>query len=89
MYGSIQNGTPKDYITEDQHDQIPWIDTSTMICEPQTKHGTEAFASRLVDTMMTGYLDLVPTAGSELKKMRHQRARMDKIVKDDSSSLTI
>ena len=60
-----------------------WIDASTMLCDPLTKHGNEAFAAQLGKTMQAGYLNLVATANSELKKMRQQKARLDKIVKDD------
>ena len=43
------DGSLKDYITEDQHDKIRWIDTSTMICDPLTKAGGPNFAQRLIE----------------------------------------
>ena len=49
-----------------------------MICDPLTKFGNEAFASRLVQCMETGRLDLTATVSSELKKMKQQKARMEK-----------
>ena len=52
-----------------------------MICDPLTKHGTEQFSNRLVDTMETAILNLVASASSELKKMRAQKARLDRIRK--------
>ena len=84
-----ENGELKDSIEEDQYNKPRWIDTSTMTCDPLTEHGSDAFTSRPVETMRTGYLDLIATAGSELKKIRQQKARLDKIVKDDSSMLIV
>ena len=76
-------------IEEDQFDKPRWIDTSTMICDPLTKHGNDAFAQRLVNTMQTGRLDLKATAASEIKKMRQQKARMNKIPKVESDELEV
>ena len=56
-----------------------------MTCDPLTKHGHEQVASRLVSTMDTGILNLVASASSELKKMRAQKARMDRIRGADQS----
>ena len=72
------DGSLKDYITEDQHDRIRWIDTSTMICDPLTKAGPKGFAERLTTTMSTGALSLEPTAESQMKKLKQQKARQDK-----------
>ena len=49
-----------------------------MICDPLTKYGNEAFPQRLVKLMETGELDLEATVNSELKKMRQQKARLEK-----------
>ena len=59
-----------------------------MIIDPLTKHGNANFASRLVSTMATGVLNLQASASSELKKMRQQKARMDKILNKDLPELT-
>ena len=77
------DGTVKDSIEDDQYDRPRWIDTSTMICDCLTKFGNEHFARPLTLTMETGILDLTPTANSQLKKMRQQRARLDRILKKD------
>ena len=84
-----EDGTLKDAIEEDQYNKPRWIDTSPMICDPLTKHGNNSLASRLVKTLQTGWLDLTASASSELKKMRQQKARLDKIVKDDPSLLIV
>ena len=49
-----------------------------MICDPLTKAGPAGFASRLINCMQTGYLDLEPTPESQLKKMKQQKMRMEK-----------
>ena len=72
------DGSLKDYITEDQHDRCRWIDTSAMICDPLTKHGPKGFDQRLIDTMSTGHLSLEPSAESQLKKLKNQKARAAK-----------
>ena len=63
---------------DDQHDQVRWIDTSTMICDPLTKMGNSEFPKRLVSCMTTGWLDLEPTLQSEMKKMSQQSRRLKK-----------
>ena len=78
-------GTLKESLEDEQYNKPRWIDTSTMICDPLTKHGHEQFASRLVSTMGTGILNLVASASSELKKMRAQKARLDRIRGADQS----
>ena len=67
--------------------KLRWIDTSAMICDPLTKYGNELFASRLVETMETGRLDLVATASSELKKMRQHNIRLNRIDNNDLNEL--
>ena len=79
------DGSLKDCIGESQHNKPRWIDTSAMICDPLTKHGSEAFASRLVEVMTSGRLCLNATVSSELKKMRQQRARMNRILHENLS----
>ena len=72
------DGSLKDYITEDQHDKIRWIDTSTMLCDPLTKAGSKGFADRLTDCMKTGEFSLEPTTESQMKKLRQQKLRQDR-----------
>ena len=72
-YGSL-----KDYLSEDEHDRIRWIDTSTMLCDPLTKAGGKNFADRLINCMQTGELSLEATAESQMRKMKQQKGRQDK-----------
>ena len=72
-------GTLKESLEDEQYNNPRWIDTSTMICGPLTKHGHEQFAARLVSTMDTGILNRVASASSELQKMRAQKVRLDRI----------
>jgi len=74
----FHDGKPKDFIEEKQTDRPRWIDTSVMICDPLTKGGNAEFRSRLVNTMMTGVLDLEPTVASTMRKLRQGAARRDK-----------
>ena len=66
------DGTLKDYIHEDQHDKIRWIDTSTMLADPLTKNMKP---KRLHDFLETGILDLEPTPESVVAKMMKQKQR--------------
>ena len=77
------DGSLKDLITEAQTDKVRWIDTSTMICDPQTKNGPANFSARLRSTMSTGILDLHATKESQMKKMKQQKSRMSKILEKD------
>jgi len=78
------DGTLKDSITEQQTDKPRWIDTSAMLCDPLTKQGNANFASRLVQTMETGWFDFEGTPESQLKKLKQQKARADRSsAKDD------
>ena len=52
-----------------------------MICVPLTNHGAEHIAGRFVELLDTGVLDRIASASSELKKMRAQNARLDRIRK--------
>ena len=79
------DGTLKDYIHEDQHDKIRWIDTSTMICDPLTKAGPKGFADRLVETMTSGMLSLEPTVESQMKKLQQQKRRREKTLEKASA----
>ena len=63
------DGSPKDHIYESQCDAVRWIDTSVMICDPLTKAGGKGFADRLIPTYTSGYMDLKPTAESQLRKL--------------------
>jgi hypothetical protein len=78
------DGSLKDYIEEEQNDKIRWIDTSTMICDPLTKAGPQGFSDRLLDVLQTSYLSLEPTVQSQLKKLRQQKARMQKTLEKNS-----
>ena len=69
------DGRPKDSVQEQQRDQVRWIDTSTMLCDPLTKHGGEGFADRLVTAYSTGFMDFEATAESELRKMKARKSR--------------
>ena len=51
---------------------------TTMICDPLTKAGPKGFADRLIRCMATGKISLEPTPESQLKKMKQQKARMEK-----------
>ena len=71
------HGNPKDSIEEDQTEKVLWIDTSTMIADPLTK----AMKSERLDTaLQTCFLDLEPTAESQIAKMMKQKARREKKV---------
>ena len=80
------DGTLKDYITEDQHDKIRWIDTSTMLCDPLTKAGPKGFADRLINSLTTGELSLDATVESQMKKLRQQKIRQDKALGKTASA---
>ena len=72
------DGSLKDYLSEDEHDRIRWIDTSTMLCDPLTKAGGKNFADRLIKCMQTGELSLEATAESQMRKLKQQKGRQDK-----------
>ena len=82
------DGSLKDYIVEDQHDKIRWIDTSVMLCDPLTKAGAKGFADRLQETMTTGNLSLEPTVESQMKKLKTQKARQKKTLEKQFESQT-
>ena len=83
------SGRPKDEITEEQTDKPRWIDTSTMLCDPVTKAGPKGFANRLIDCMTTGHFLLEPTVESQIKKLKQQKARMEKTLLKASSNATM
>ena len=74
------DGSIKDYITENQNDKIRWIDTSIMLCDPLTKSGSKGFADKLIQTMQTGAMTLEATEESQLRKLRQQKLRLDKVL---------
>ena len=80
------DGTLKDYIHEDQHDPIRWIDTSTMICDPLTKSGPKGFAQRLIDCISSGDLSLEPTVESQMRKLQQQKRRKVKALEKQSAA---
>ena len=51
-----------------------------MICDPLTKAGGPNFAQRLIETMQTGTLDLEATPESQMKKLKQQKMRQDKVL---------
>ena len=63
------DGTLKDALEENQTDKVRWMDTSTMIADPLTK---AMKPDRLVTTLKTGRLSLVPTAASQMSKLMKQ-----------------
>jgi hypothetical protein len=67
-----RNGERTQYIDHSSGDFPRWIDTSTMIADPLTKAMS---CERLSKTMMTGILDLQPTAESLRIKERNRKAR--------------
>ena len=81
------DGTLKDYIHEDQHDKIRWIDTSAMICDPLTKAGPDGFAVRLTDCMTSGHLSLEPSVESQMKKLQQQKRRKEKAEANEAKRL--
>jgi hypothetical protein len=84
-----ENGFPKDDMRVDQHDQVRWIDTSAMVCDPLTKSGTKNFADRLVEMYSTGWFSSEATAASQIKKMKQQKARLERtLAKADSQTTT-
>ena len=72
MIWERSDGTQKDSLTEDQQDKVAWIDTSTMIADPLTK---KMDCDRLLEAMKTNYLDLTPTAKSQMAKLMKQSQR--------------
>ena len=82
------DGILKDYIHEDQHDKIRWIDTSTMICDTLTKSGPKGFAQRLVDCMSSGTLSLEPTVEPQMKKLQQQKRRREKTLEKQTVAKT-
>ena len=65
-------GNPKDDLTEDQCDKCIWIDTSTMIADPLTK---SMKSDRLDQAMVSCWLDLEPTAESQMAKLMKQQSQ--------------
>jgi hypothetical protein len=65
-------GERTQYIDHASGDYPRWIDTSTMIADPLTKAMDGA---RLENTLMTGQLDLRPTAESLMIKERNRKSR--------------
>ena len=66
------DGNPKDEIDENPHIRLYWIDTSTMIADPLTKHMN---SERLDQALASGYLDLEPTAESKAAKAAKSKQR--------------
>ena len=78
---TYSDGRPKDHLDEDRTDEVRWIDTSTMIVDPLTKNGGRGFEDRLVKTYTQGYFDLVPTAESQMRKLKASKHRKGKASK--------
>ena len=60
-----------------------------MLCDPLTKAGPKGFANRLIDCMTTGHFSLEPTVESQMKKLKQQKARMEKTLSKASSNATM
>ena len=80
---TFTDGRPKDHLDEDQTDDVQWIDTSTMIVDPLTKNGGRGFEDRLVRSYTEGYLDLTPTAESQMRKLKASKHRKRKSELED------
>ena len=70
-----RNGERSQYIEHSCGDYPRWIDTSTMIADPLTK---SMDPTRLVETLMTGKLDLRPTPESLAIKAKNRQLRKNK-----------
>ena len=77
------DGTPKNDIKDGQTSMVKWIDTSVMLCDPLTKEGKPGFANRLIEAYTTGVFSTRPTAESEMRKMKAQKAR--KVTREKTS----
>ena len=69
-------------LSEDEHDRIRWIDTSTMLCDPLTKAGGKNFADRLIKCMQTGELSLEEHKRRKKEEMAFENAARDEVAKD-------
>ena len=67
-----RDGERTQYVDHDSGDYPRWIDTSTMIADPLTKHMD---CDRLKNTLATGILDLTPTEESLKTKERNRSLR--------------
>ena len=64
----------KDNLNPDTDRNRPrWIGTSTMIAGPLTKQGNEKFYGRLDETVNTGWISFIPSAESQLKKLKQPK----------------
>ena len=70
-----RNGERTQYIEHSCGDYPRWIDTSTMIADPLTK---AMDPTRMVNTFMTGKLDLRPTPESLAIKEKNRQLRKNK-----------
>ena len=70
-----RNGERTQYIEHSSGDYPRWIDTSTMIADPLTK---AMDPTRMVNTLMTGQLDLRPTPESLAIKEKNRQLRKNK-----------
>ena len=70
-----RNGERTQYIEHSNGDYPRWIDTSTMIADPLTK---AMDPTRMVNTIMTGQLDLRPTPESLAIKEKNRQLRKNK-----------
>jgi len=75
----------KDNLDPDTDRNRPrWIDTSAMIADPLTKQGNEKFYSRLDETVNTGWISFIPSAESQLKKLKQQKVRRERALGHES-----
>ena len=79
---TYSDGSPEDHLYIDQTDQVKWIDTSVMLCDPLTKSfpnrdKQRKFCARLVRSYTTGTFDMEATPESQMRKLKAQKSRKD------------
>ena len=79
---TYSDGSPKDHLYLEQTDQVKWIDTSVMLCDPLTKsfpnrEKQKNFCARLVRSYTTGTFDMEATPESTMRKLKAQKARKE------------
>ena len=77
-----RGGERTEVVDHTSGDYPRWIDTSTMLADPLTK---VMGADRLIQAMMTGHMDLQPTAESMAIKAKNRVARKAKRVSEQEA----
>ena len=67
-----QKGDPIDFLKDNETHAIRWIDTSTMLADPLTKHMK---ADRMMNAIDAGVLDLNATLEAEMQKYMKKKQR--------------